>query len=104
LIVCGLIAFAMNPLFAQQNASSLVGSWEFSLTPKSASSADRPIPGLATFNSEGKCARQHRRHQSGRSVDWTGNNRRFSWYSFDHKGVHFMGLNNVIMLESLGNI
>jgi hypothetical protein len=49
LIVCGLIAFAMNPLFAQQNASSLVGSWEFSLTPKSASSADRPIPGLGDF-------------------------------------------------------
>lgn len=26
------------------------------------------------------------------------------WYSFDHKGVHFMGLNNVIMLDSLGDL
>ena len=26
------------------------------------------------------------------------------WYSFDHKGVHFMGLNNVVMLDSLGDI
>ncbi len=26
------------------------------------------------------------------------------WYSFDHKGVHFMGLNNVVMLDSLGNL
>ena len=26
------------------------------------------------------------------------------WYSFDHKGVHFMGLNNVLMLDSLGDL
>jgi len=26
------------------------------------------------------------------------------WYSFDHKGVHFMGLNNVVMLDSLGDL
>ena len=26
------------------------------------------------------------------------------WYSFDHKGVHFMGLNNVIMLDSMGSL
>jgi 3',5'-cyclic AMP phosphodiesterase CpdA len=26
------------------------------------------------------------------------------WYSFDHKGVHFMGLNNVMMLDSLGDL
>jgi 3',5'-cyclic-AMP phosphodiesterase len=26
------------------------------------------------------------------------------WYSFDHKGVHFMGLNNVVMLEAFGDI
>ena len=24
------------------------------------------------------------------------------WYSFDHKGVHFIGLNNVVQLEGLG--
>jgi 3',5'-cyclic AMP phosphodiesterase CpdA len=26
------------------------------------------------------------------------------WYSFDHKGVHFIGLNNVVQLEGLGRI
>ena len=26
------------------------------------------------------------------------------WYSFDHKGVHFMGLNNVLMLDALGDL
>jgi len=26
------------------------------------------------------------------------------WYSFDHKGVHFIGLNNVVQLEGLGNL
>ena len=26
------------------------------------------------------------------------------WYSFDHKGVHFVGLNNVVMLDSLGDL
>jgi len=26
------------------------------------------------------------------------------WYSFDHKGVHFMGLNNVVMLDALGDL
>jgi Icc protein len=26
------------------------------------------------------------------------------WYSFDHNGVHFMGLNNVVMLDSLGDL
>lgn len=26
------------------------------------------------------------------------------WYSFDHKSVHFMGLNNVLMLDSLGDL
>jgi hypothetical protein len=26
------------------------------------------------------------------------------WYSFDHHGVHFVGLNNVVQLEGLGNL
>ena len=26
------------------------------------------------------------------------------WYSFDHKGVHFIGLNNVLMLEAMGDL
>src|SRR5262249_4433575 len=26
------------------------------------------------------------------------------WQSFDHKGVHFVGLNNVVQLEGLGKI
>jgi 3',5'-cyclic AMP phosphodiesterase CpdA len=26
------------------------------------------------------------------------------WHSFDHKGVHFIGLNNVVQLEGLGQI
>ena len=26
------------------------------------------------------------------------------WYSFNHKGVHFVGLNNVVQLEGLGKI
>ena len=26
------------------------------------------------------------------------------WYSFDHKGVHFIGLNNVLMLEAFGDL
>jgi 3',5'-cyclic AMP phosphodiesterase CpdA len=26
------------------------------------------------------------------------------WHSFDHKGVHFVGLNNVVKLEGLGKI
>ncbi|MCC6369162.1 MAG: metallophosphoesterase [Bryobacterales bacterium] len=26
------------------------------------------------------------------------------WYSFDHKGVHFAGLNNVVQLEGLGKV
>jgi 3',5'-cyclic AMP phosphodiesterase CpdA len=26
------------------------------------------------------------------------------WYSFDHKGVHFVGLNNVVQLEGLGDL
>ena len=26
------------------------------------------------------------------------------WYSFDHKGVHFIGLNNVVMLDAMGSI
>ena len=26
------------------------------------------------------------------------------WYSFDHKGVHFVGLNNVLMLEAFGDL
>lgn len=26
------------------------------------------------------------------------------WYSFDHRGVHFMGLNNVLMLEAFGDL
>ena len=26
------------------------------------------------------------------------------WHSFDHKGVHFVGLNNVVQLEGLGRI
>jgi Icc protein len=26
------------------------------------------------------------------------------WYSFDHRGVHFIGLNNVIMLDAMGSL
>ncbi|MFC5861969.1 metallophosphoesterase family protein [Acidicapsa dinghuensis] len=26
------------------------------------------------------------------------------WYSFDHKGVHFIGLNNVLQLEGMGKL
>jgi len=26
------------------------------------------------------------------------------WQSFDHKGAHFVGLNNVVQLEGLGRI
>lgn len=26
------------------------------------------------------------------------------WYSFDHKGVHFIGLNNVVMLDAMGDL
>ena len=26
------------------------------------------------------------------------------WHSFDHKGVHFIGLNNVLMLEAMGDL
>ena len=26
------------------------------------------------------------------------------WYSFDHKGIHFVGLNNVVKLEGLGKL
>ena len=26
------------------------------------------------------------------------------WYSFDHRGTHFVGLNNVVQLEGLGKI
>ena len=26
------------------------------------------------------------------------------WYSFDHKGVHFIALNNVLMLDAMGNL
>ncbi|WP_239461754.1 metallophosphoesterase family protein [Occallatibacter savannae] len=26
------------------------------------------------------------------------------WYSFDHKGVHFVGLNNVVQLEGMGKL
>jgi 3',5'-cyclic AMP phosphodiesterase CpdA len=30
----------------------------------------------------------------------TGN----GWYSFDHKGVHFIGLNNVLQIDAMGNL
>jgi len=27
-----------------------------------------------------------------------------SWYSFDHKGVHFIGLNNVVQIDAMGKL
>lgn len=52
---CGLIALAIQPVLAQTGtpATSLAGSWEFTLTPNTSATSKPPIPGLATLTTDG---------------------------------------------------
>jgi hypothetical protein len=52
---CGLGLLAIQPVVAQPatTTASLVGSWEFTLTPQVSATPKLPIPGLATFTSDG---------------------------------------------------
>lgn len=52
LIVCGLMAFAVQSKTLFAAAPSLAGSWELTFTP-SASPTPLEIPGLGTFTSDG---------------------------------------------------
>jgi hypothetical protein len=55
-IVCGLIAFAIQPIPAAAATPTLAGSWQFTLTPTVPPTATPPaveIPGLATFTTDG---------------------------------------------------
>jgi hypothetical protein len=54
--VCGLIAFAFQPMPAAAATPSLAGSWQFTLTPTTPPSGTPPvveIPGLVTFTTDG---------------------------------------------------
>jgi len=53
-IVCGLLAIALQPMLAASSTPSLAGSWQFTLTPTTTTSAT-PVeyPGLATFTTDG---------------------------------------------------
>jgi 3',5'-cyclic AMP phosphodiesterase CpdA len=53
------------------------------------------VPGEHDFTGDG--GKQYL-ERFGKGTKGTG------WYSFDHKGVHFIGLNNVAQLEGLGKI
>jgi hypothetical protein len=54
LIVCGLIAIAVQPTSAAAAPPSLAGSWQFTLTPSIPSGTPAvQIPGLATFTTDG---------------------------------------------------
>ena len=52
---CGLGSLVIQPAIAQTGTTipSLVGSWEFSLTPNLSPTQKPPISGLATFTSDG---------------------------------------------------
>jgi len=53
-IVCGLSAIAVQSMSAvAATLPSLVGSWQFTLTPTTPVSPVVPIPGLATFTKDG---------------------------------------------------
>src|ERR1019366_5943007 len=53
-IVCGLIAFAFQPMPAAAAAPSLAGSWQFTLTPTAPPTPPVvPIPGRATVTTDG---------------------------------------------------
>jgi hypothetical protein len=54
-IVCGLIAIAVRPTSAAAATPGLTGSWQFTLTPilPHTGTPVVPIPGLATFTSDG---------------------------------------------------
>ena len=54
-LFCGLGSLAIQPGEAQTGTTipSLVGSWEFTLTPNASPTPRPPIPGLATFTSDG---------------------------------------------------
>jgi hypothetical protein len=50
-MLCGLIVIAYQPMSAA--TPSLTGSWQFTLTPSTPTTAALEIPGLATFTSDG---------------------------------------------------
>jgi hypothetical protein len=52
---CGLGSLAIQPVIAQTGTTttSLVGSWEFTLTPNPSPNPSPSISGLATFTSDG---------------------------------------------------
>jgi hypothetical protein len=52
-LMCGLTAIAVQPLCAAATTLSLAGSWQFTLTPIASSTPAVPIPGLATFTTDG---------------------------------------------------
>ena len=52
------------------------------------------VPGEHDFLDDGEQYKQ----RFGKGT--TGN----GWYSFNHKGVHFVGLNNCVQVDSMGNI
>ena len=63
-VFCGMILLTIQPAASQNATQTLVGSWEFTLTPNSPPVASStsvtptppvppPIPGLATFTSDG---------------------------------------------------
>jgi len=54
-MLCGLNSLAIQPVAAQTATTipSLVGSWEFTLTPNASSTSKLPISGLATFTNDG---------------------------------------------------
>jgi len=54
LIVCGLLAIAVQPTSAAAATPSLAGSWQFTLTPTAPPTPPVvQIPGLATFTTDG---------------------------------------------------
>jgi hypothetical protein len=52
-LICGLTAIAVQPLSAAATTPSLAGSWQFTLTPTASTPTVVPIPGLATFTTDG---------------------------------------------------
>ena len=52
-VVCGLIAFFVQPISAAAATPSLAGSWQFTLTPTTPTPPVVEIAGLATFTTDG---------------------------------------------------